>query len=99
MTTHLLKNLISLAGSTDVRSLLGLLQPPSQSQSPEKAGTSVGPSSDMVTNRMPPAEVERSALPSSRVFHSNGSLGERNSVSVAMNGNRVSAIPGEILLS
>lgn len=96
MTTHLLKNLISLSGSTDVRSLLGLLQPTSQLHSPEKAGASVGPSSDVVTNQMPPAEAERSGLPSSRVFHSNGSPGERNSVSAAMNDNRVSAIPGKI---
>jgi hypothetical protein len=96
LTTHLLKNLISLSGSTDVRSLLGLLQPPSQSQSPEKAGNSAGPSFDVVTNQMPPAEVERSGLPSSRAFRSNGSPEERNSVSVAMNGNTVSVIPGMI---
>ncbi|KAJ4751643.1 Squamosa promoter-binding-like protein 6 [Rhynchospora pubera] len=93
LTTNLLRNLISLAGSSDIRSLLGLLQPQSQSQSPEKAGTSAGPSSDAVTNHMPPAEVERSALLASRVVHSNGSPEERNSVSVAMNGNRVSTIP------
>jgi hypothetical protein len=95
LAAHLLKNLISLSGSTDIKSLLGLLQPPSQSQSQEKAGNSAGPS-DAVTNQMTPAEVKRSGLPSSRAFHSNGFPGERNSVSVAMNGNTVSAMMGKI---